>query len=786
MTAPRAITRTISDAMRRTLIDMSDAIPRETSLFKRIGRVLQDDTASEAQAVALIEQAKRAANPRPNPDAVEVAELARRADPTRDGRTRGWSPEQAKATRERSAVATVLDGVEVDRNTGTSAGGGRVAGEAKSTVESRAAAREERSRINRAEAEERRQAIAALGKNPDPAAVAEIDRAYEAKRAARTGGAGRSIAAQSGAVGTGPKAEAKAAAAAARSQVNADLRAKKIDAAEAEKRYAIIKQQEKETLDDLAQMRGESDLNTQTKIGDAADMRDGHYYDVDNPEAKDRPIISGTRKRGMKPGGLNEGVVTASAVVRRHINEMVASGAIPSAPPDAAMPNILRTAMKELRIDDSQFDDFALMRAYRQQARRGSAFSRRRGESTDPLDLPPASSIDEAGERAGLKMLEGIRGGRAARAQAEEGFVDDAAAMLAEGDAFEEGVVSEAGPTGRQLARAAQEATMVPPPAEAGFRERESFRRGRGRAERVARQFDQMDEGAGEYAIERNEKVAKRRAAGPAGPAKPREFFLQDELGPVVQPRQSKKSIVPGAGLVRDSGDQSVIGRGDFARENMMLRERTGEREQVFPRRGVPSRFTGLEDGSEMGNLEPILRRGAGAVEPREDPNVVMREIADENTAMLGMVADGTLTKEQAAGYMLDNMRRLERTYESINTPPSEFAAARGGIEDQANQEVDGLVRMLMDRVSRMPQGEQDQFFGAVPGGFDQQRILNRDRSRTLGQTMRQEVDYRGEPLDYGRPGAMPFPSTMGRQFPQEQNVESIVARILAAINAGQ
>lgn len=809
MTAPRAFTRTISDAMRRTLATLGDEVkPKNPRLFSRISDVLQDETASETRALALIEQAKRVTGARPNPDAEAVNELSRRANPSADGRLRGWDPEVAKTTRGKSAIATVLDGAEVE-------GGGKPVG-GKSTPESRAAARAERSQQNRARAEKRRQDIAAAGK--DPEAIKRINEAYDAETARLSGGAGRSVQAQSGAIGTGPKAEAKEVASAARRQVNADLRAKKIDAAEAEKRYAIIKQQEQEAVGQLRTARSEGDLNTQTKVGDAQDIKDGRYYDIDNPEAMDRPIISGTRKLGMRPGGLNERVVTASAVVRRHINEMIARGEIPAAPPDAAMPSILRTALKEMGTDDTPFDDHALMRAYRQQARRGSAFSRRR-ELTDPADLPGVDSIDEAGERAGLKMLEDMRGGRARRPEAEEGFVDNAAAMLAEGDAFEDPVLPDVGPTGRQLARATQQATMVPPPEDASFRQRESFRRGRNRAERQANQFDRMDEGAGEYAAERNAKREKARNAVTRTP-KPREFFLQDELGPIVQPGQAKKTIVPGAGQVRQNTapgqfHSKGVG-GELSPENMRLRDR-GEagfgREQVFP---TTRQRPGVNDPEPIPGPEPRMgQQGPNfAIAAPESPEMVMRQVQDENTALLGMVESGQLTKEQAAGYMMDNMRRIERVYaeaggRDLSSPPmesgggwqqggrpdtqpppapqaSEFTARRTSIDEQANQDIDGLVRMLMERVSRMPQGEQDQFFALPPRGLDQQLMLNRDRSRTMRETMRPEVDYRGEPLDIGRPDAVPFPSRMGRQFPQDRDVQSIVEQVLAAINAGR
>lgn len=810
MTAPRAFTRTISDAMRRTLASLGDEVkPKNPRLFSRISDVLQDETASETRALALIEQAKRVASPRATQDAGTVAELARRANPNVQGRTSGWDPDVARSTRDRSAVARVLDGAEVEGE-GVPVGG-------KSTPESRAAAKAAKSQQNRARAEKRRQDIAAAGK--DPEAIKRINDEYDAETARQSGGAGRSIQAQSGALGTGPKAEAKEAARAARQQVNADLRAKKIDAAEAEKRYAIIKDQENWTVEELKRRTSEGDLTTQTKVGDAADMRDGAYYDVNNPEAKDRPRIGGKGKPGMQPGGLNERVVTAAAVVRRHINEMISRGEIPASPPDAAMPGILRTAMKEMGTDDTGFDDHALMRAYRQQARRGSAFSRRR-ESSDPMDLPVADSIDEAGEKAGLKMLEDIRGGRARRAEAEEGFVDDAAAMLAEGDAAGDDFMPEGpGPTGRQLARMAQQATMVPPPEGANFKQLESFRRGRGRAERQVNQFDRMDEGAGEYATERNEKVAKRRATGPGRTVKPREFFLQDEMGPIVQPKQAKSSIVPGAGQVRqDTAPGRFLSKGvggELSPESMRLRDR-GEagfgREQVFP---TTRQRPGVMDPEPTPGPEPRLgRQGPNyAIAAPESPELVMQQVQDENTALLGMVESGQLTKEQAAGYMMDNMRRIERVYSEVGgqdlssqpmesgggwqqgrpdtqppapPPSSEFTARREGFENQANQDVDGLVRMLMERVSRMPQGEQDQFFALPPRGLDQQMMLNRDRSRTMRETMRPEVDFRGEPLDVGRPGAVPFPSVMGRQFPQEQDVRSIVEQVLAAINAGR
>jgi hypothetical protein len=164
-----------------------------------------------------------------------------------------------------------------------------------------------------------------------------------------------------------------------------------------------------------------------------------------------------------------------------------------------------------------------------------------------------------------------------------------------------------------------------------------------------------------------------------------------------------------------------------------------------------------------------------------------MRRIERVYTEMGGQAPVARSGAETAGVYQQEGVSALRRPDTGWTPPePSWASARRGSIEGEANQEVDNLVRMLMERVGRMSGGEQDAFFAAQPGGIDQNRILNRDRSRSLGEAMRPEVDYRGEPLDVGRPDAVPFPSTMGRQFPQERSVESIVAQILAAINAGR
>jgi hypothetical protein len=826
MTAPRALTRTLSDAMRRQLADLGDAVkPKDERLFSRISQVLQDDTATEARATALLEQARRVANPRTEPDAEAVAEVARRRN-INSSPTRGYDQVAARATREKSAVARVLDGVEQPE-------GATVPSTSRTTTkESRAASRADKKVQNKARWAKRNADIAAAG--GDKEKIAQITKAYDDETARLTGGAGRSAAAQATGIGTGPKAEMKEAARAARSQVNADLRAGKIDAAEAEARYAIIKQQEPELEEMIRARREDGDLTTRTKVGDAADIRDGRYYDLENPEAMDRPIINGVRKVGMRPGGLNERVVTASAVVRRHINELIASGDIPAAPPDAAMPGIIRTAMKEMGTDDSGFDDHALMRAYRQQSRRGSAFSRRRPQQ-DPADLPRVDDIDEAGEAAGLKMLDDLGARRVRRQEAEEGFVDDAARMLAnDADAFDAGYETPRGLTsGRALARDAQRATMVPPPEGANFKQLESFRRGRGRAARQANQFDAMDEGAGEYALERNEKVARRREAE-ANPKEPkiREYFAVGE--PEGQLGGTRVTRTQGTG----GAPASVFPRPDPTPTAM--RPESG-RQQVFPSnvnaRGTPmtprSRFDGVTPDGTPGPDPRMGRQGPryAAGEP-ESPAVVMREVEDENNALLAAVESGQLSREEAAGYMMDNMRRVEQAYENLlgtaggrqmdagptgvsnwspesmeqmrglgvpfeqgprqpNYPPqpqepSWATTARNNIEGEADQDVDRLVRMLMDRVGRMAPAERDQFFASQPGGLDQMRMMNRNRSQTLGQVMRPEVDFRGEPLDVGRPGAVPFPSQMQRQMPQDPQMESIIAQVLAAINAGR
>lgn len=824
MTAPRALSRILSEAMTKRLADLGDVAARRSAevaqtagedrvfkpLLDRITRTIQSGDEREAQVVAA--RAERLVN-RPLADALAVDEVSRRMNPNRQRRTTAWDPEEARATR-----------------------GGRVA----QTPEQRAAstaARESRRAERTASNKARFAKFKEDTKGQPPEVVARIKQEYDAETERLWGGSGVSIAKHANTEG-GAKTELKSAKSKAMADVNRRLQAKEITPAQAEAEYAQIRAEYGKAGERVKVENKGGDVGMNARVNDVRDAQDGAYYDVNNPEARDKQqFVRGTggQKVRIVPGGLDQNLVTAASIVRRHIERMRAAGEIPTAPPDAAMPGIIRTAMKELRLPDTEFDDNALMRAYRFQARRRGAFETRRRPGEAPDAPEGTGDIEMAGVRSLDKMTERLRGRSQTgmkRQEIEESYVDDIAREL---DADED--AAELMP-GRDLAmnvRRGAEATVDNPENLEGmsFRELESVRRGGNRAKRFGSQVQRMDEGAGEYASKANNRRRARQAQMAAQPKEPREAILQDPTGPRVyvdRMGKSKEAVddrgaIPGTGFFRGlrevREDGGIVRRADAPRMQDMegigrskrefMEERPGykgERESLGPVGTFRSPFDGASpDGipvnppiaeakwmSIQDLADAIDRSREAGLNPDQDPMVrrmyeqVKRNVLAEQDVRLGqepgMSAAGPIERDPALAGFDAQYQRPGGPFVPRNpsgqsdSGMSPFESGRQRITDEADQDIDRLVRVLMERIGQMPAAQRDEYFAGSP--LDRQLMLNRDRSRSFRE-VRAQADRDTPDTEYGG-DAIPFPSNMGRSYPKEQGNGNIIRMILQAL----
>lgn len=732
----------LSSTLRRALIDLTERLPKtgDNPLLARATALLTNENASDNEAMALVERLRRATQDRPVANALE---------PTRGGRrTSTWDPEVARETR-----------------IGASAGGRRVA-EGEAAPATRAARRAERSAENKARWAALQDAL--RGKSPEEQVA--LRQQYDQESAARTGGAARSAAGNAGTAGTGRNADLRTARSEANRDVNRRLQAKEITKEQADAEYARIREQFSGRREQIRDEAVEGDMGTRAKVGDVQAAREGAYFDTDDPRLRDRETFR-KGKLVTEPGGGDPNLVTATSVVRRQIERMVASGEIPAVPPDEAIPGIVRVAMQELRLPDANIDDFDILKFYRAQARRQSPFSRRR-PAEPPMGVEGTDDPTEAAVRSLDRMVDRSRSG-APRQDAEAGFVDDIARELGAEDEALPGV-ELAGDVVEGAQSAAANA-----PEQLSFREREMLRRGVGRAGTLRGQIGRMTD-AGEGAADRNARRARRMAAVDRDPPKPREFFAnnletgeREQVFPNVTPRGRPRPIRPVEGLT-PGGAPGNANRFPLNNDPMAT-EAANAAQDVLD---IASQIRDMVSSGDVGQatIADAMERMAARVNRARQ---MMQAELEQSAGVIGRRMDdaGDL------GFVSERFPETmgpQREYpgDGIRTG-GDVQTRIGQIESQADEDVDRLVRMLMDRVSRWDPAQRDRFFSS--GDLDRQLMLNRDRSRTFRETRSAADRFSGDDVDFMRDD-VGFPSRVSRRVPAERGNQSIIAAVLDAI----